>query len=379
MSTSQAFPVDILYVITDLELGGVPLHLKRIAGAMVERGYKVAVLSLKTVGPVGQALIESGITVMACEGRGGWDLRVVSRLARAIRATRPKLVHSFLFHANVAARWAADQAEFPHQRVICEIQTVEVERRWHLWVDRCTYPNCRFTIGNSPSVVQHLSERAKIPRDRLRLVRGGVDPDPIRQAVPLERTELGLPQGAPMLMWVGRLDPVKGLDHLLVAFRAVADRSPAHLVLAGGGPLRGRLQTQADQLGLGRRVHFLGPRGDVPRLLRSCDLFVFPSRTEGLPNALLEAMAAGCAIIATDVPGNRDLIEHGENGLLVPYGEPQALAAAMTSLLSDPAVARQLGEAAVLTIARHWHIRHTIAAYETLYREVFAEITAPLS
>ena len=302
----------ILYVITDLNRGGVPLHLHRLAVAMRARGFDPIVVSLAPLGPVATMLEADGVAVRSCGGRGGWDARVAPRLARIIRGERPAIVHAMLFHANVAARWAARRAGVGRSRVLCEIQTVEVERRWHLWVDRWTH-------------------------------RGG------------------------------RLDPVKGLDSLTRAFESVAADTEAHLVLAGDGPLRAELDRRIATLNLGDRVHLIGNRDDVASLLRCADLFVFPSRTEGLPNALLEAMAAGLPIVTTDAPGCRDLVTDERTGLQVPYGDTSSLARAMRRLLDDRALAGRLGAAARAAVESDWAIGPMLDAYEMLYRRVIAE------
>ena len=365
---------DILYVITDLEIGGVPLHLHRLVREMRARGLTTAVVSLASAGPVGKMLEADGVTVFSCAGRGGWDFRVIARLAKIIQTTQPGLIHSLLFHANIAARWAAAKAGYPSNRVLCEIQTVEVERRWHLWVDRVTYDGCRLIIGNSPSVIEHLATHARIPCDRLRLVRGGIDPAPIQAAKPIERASLGLPHDVAMVLWVGRLDPVKGLSVLIESFRLIQEETNAHLCLAGGGPIREQIELQLSRSQLSKRIHFLGPRTDVAALLKAADVFVFPSRTEGLPNALLEAMAAACPIVTTDVPGCRDLIVNGQTGLLVPYGDTRALAGAMLRLLRDRVFAAQLGAFASDVGGTKWNIHRTNETYAALYDEALRDL-----
>lgn len=360
----------ILYVITDLGVGGVPLHLHRLVMQMRTRGYQTTVVSLALPGPVGDQLELEGVAVHGCGGRGGRDFRVIGRLAQLLRLKRPDVVHAMLFHANFAARRAGKKAGIPRDRILCEIQTVEVERRWHLWVDRFTHRGCRLTIGNSPSVIEHLHAKAEIPRNRLRLVRGGIDPKRIADAPVLDRATLPAPMGAKLMLWTGRLDPIKGLGALLAAVARLEPDVAAHLLLAGDGPLRAELEQQAAALGIRDRTHFLGVRRDVPSLLKAVDLFVFPSLTEGLPNALLEAMAAGCPIVTTDAPGCRDLIEHDRTGLVVPCGDTSSLARAIHALLSDNAKASRLGEAAKREVSEHWHIRGTYDHYEALYREV---------
>ena len=362
--------IDILYVITDLKLGGVPLHLHRLARAMRDRGWRPAVVALGELGPVASLLTADGIPVETCGACCGGDVRVIGRLARVIRERRPHLVHAMLFHANLAARLASQAVGFPWQQLLCEIQTVEVERPWHLQVERFTHGLSRLTIGNSPSVIQHLAERAGVPASRLRLIRGGVDPEPILAAEPIDKRALGLSDGDAMLLWVGRLDPVKGLIGLLTAFdRAARDRR-LHLVLVGDGPLRDELLWRVAKMPCASRVHLLGARRDVAPLLRACDAFVFPSRTEGLPNALLEAMAAGCPIVTTDVPGCRDLIRDAVTGLVVSYGDTLALGTAIARLVDDRRLATRLGEAAARSVSTSWHLSATHRAYADLYGEV---------
>lgn len=369
----NAAALDILYVITDLELGGVPLHLRRLANFMVQQRLRVAVCSLAAPGAVGTLLCEDGIDVRTCAASGGWDVRVFGRLARLLKQLRPTIVHSILFHANCATRFAAARAEIPPGRVICEIQTVEVERRWHLWVDRFSWRGCRCFVGNSPSVVEHLARYAGIAGDRLRLVRGGVDASRFAGVHPVDRRALGVPEDARLVLWTGRLDPVKGLAVLLDAFaRLHPSEHAAHLLLAGSGSLRTKLEARARRLRIAERVHFLGPRSDVPALLAAADLFVFPSRTEGLPNALLEAMAAAKPIVTTDVPGCRDLVTHEETGLMVPLGDAQRLADAMARILRDPHLSARLAGAARACVMEHWSIDATWRAYQALYDEVLA-------
>ena len=367
----------ILYVITDLDVGGVPLHLRRLACAMRNRGFEPQVVSLAGIGPIGERLRKDGIQVDACRACCGWDVRVIFRLARIMRRMNPDIVHSLLFHANLAARLATRRAEVPVDRLLCEIQTVEVERSWHLTLDRWTHRRCRWTIGNSQAVVDHLAIKARIPRQRLKLVPGGIDPAPLREAVPTERSTLGIPDHARIVLWVGRLDPVKGLDVLVRAFETVTKQIDVHLLLAGDGPLRGELNTQIEACSTPDRIHLLGSRDDVPELLRCADAFAFPSRTEGLPNALLEAMAAGCPIVTTDVPGCRDLIRNDDTGLLVPYGDTAALSQALSKLLTRRDTATRLGSNAQQSVSENWHFDRTLDAYESLYRKVLGEQTKP--
>lgn len=356
-------------MITDLNTGGVPLHLLRLACYLRAAGESVSVVSLSPPGPVAELLRQGGIDTCSCEAAGPWDWRVIPRLADLISEFRPDLVHAFLFHANLAARLAGMLGGFDRRRLICEIQTVEIERRWHLFVDRWTQGLCRWVVGNSPSVIEHLAGQGRLARSRLRLIRGGVDVEAIRTAEPIGRGALGIPAGDPLLLWVGRLDPIKGLDVLIAAIALLARTRPVQVAIVGEGPYRAELEALAASAGLADRLHLLGRRDDVPRLLKTADVFVFPSRTEGLPNAILEAMAAGVPVVATDVPGCRDLVIHERSGLLVPVDDAAALADEVDRLLTNPDLAARLARAALADVSRNFMLDRTFRTYRALYAE----------
>lgn len=172
------------------------------------------------------------------------------------------------------------------------------------------------------------------------------------------------------VVFVGRLVPEKGLDCLLRAWSSL-ELAPADvLLLAGDGPERPALHNLARQLGIAGRVRFLGKADEPERILQASDLFVLPSLTEGMPNSLLEAMATGLPCIATRVGGTPDLIAHGQNGVLVPPGDPKAVAEAMAHLLEYPREAAGLGLEARRTVEAAYSIDRIVDRYAALYREL---------
>lgn len=367
----SAMPIRVTFLITDLKVGGVPLHLYRLATRLPREEVQVRVISLADEGPVGIRLKQAGIPVLACGATSPADLRALGRLWRILRADKPEVLHAMLFHANVAARLVAPLAGIRHCSILCEIQTVERERRWHLPVDNLTCRLCRLEIGNSPSVVEHLHRHAHIPLSRLRCELGAVDVTAIQSTAPARRELLGVRADETLICWSGRLDPVKGFEEMLAGFR-LADLPAARLLLAGDGPYRPVVERLIHEHGLAGRVLLLGERSDVAALLRTSDLFLFCSRTEGLPNAVLEAMAAALPIVATDVPGCRDLIRHGETGWLVQAGSPESIAGGIHQMVSDSSHARRLGMNARQWVSGHADIadwpQRWLKLYQTLVR-----------
>lgn len=372
---SSASPLRVTFLITDLKVGGVPLHLHRLVTRLPLDRISPRVISLADEGPVGVMLKRAGVPVLGCQARGASDVSALWRLRQILAADPPDVLHSLLFHANIAARVVGPLAGVPAHRIVNEIQTVEIERKWHLLVDGLTCRMCRVEIGNSPSVLAHLHRAAHVPWSRLRCEWGAVDLEAIDAATPIPRVELGVGPEESLIVWSGRLDPIKGFEEMLEALALVRRTHRARLLLAGEGAYRPTVEALVRRLTLEDAVTLLGERRDVPRLLKSADLYLFCSRTEGLPNALIEAMAAGLPIVATKVPGCRDLIRDGESGVLVKSRDAADIAAAVTRLLDDRARAAALGRAARAWVSERLDARNWGARWASLYASLAASRT----
>jgi len=360
-------PLRLTYLITDLNVGGVPLHLYRLATRLPADDFRVRVISLANEGPIGARLRSEGISVDACYARSVWDLRALWRLGRLFAADRPDVLHSLLFHSNMAARIIGPIVGVPPRRIVSEIQTVEYERRWHLLLDNLTCRLCRFEVGNSPSVVGHLHQHAHIPMTRLRCELGGVDVGVMASAKPVSRESLGVGSDESLIIWTGRLDPVKGFEDLLSAFREVSKQIPSRLLIVGDGPYRAKIERLISWHRLSDRVLMLGMRDDVPSLLKASDMFVLCSHTEGLSNSLLEAMSAGLPVVATDVSGCRDIVRDGETGFLVRAGSVESIAGGMISVLGDRSQAREMGRRAEAWVRENMNIGRMVERWVRLY------------
>jgi glycosyltransferase involved in cell wall biosynthesis len=185
---------------------------------------------------------------------------------------------------------------------------------------------------------------------------------------------LNLPEDVPVIVSVGRFVRYKGYDSLLEAARLVhAARPEVHWALVGDGELRGSLEAQSRAYRLETRVHFLGWRQDVPDILAQADLFVLPSLGEHFGRVLIEAMAMGKAVVATDAGGVPEIVIHGETGLLVPPGDPRAFAGATLNLLEDPRRAALLGIAGRRRAESTFGLPAHVEAVERLYAELLED------
>lgn len=175
--------------------------------------------------------------------------------------------------------------------------------------------------------------------------------------------------GAPVeIVYVGRLRPVKGVSVLVDAWVRVAAACNARLTIAGDGWEREALHKRARDAGLVDRIEWLGEVSDVPSVLAKADIYVQPSLQEGLPNAVLEAMGMGLPIVATKISGNEDVVEHEQNGLLVPASDPEALAAALLRLVADPALAAQMGRRSREMVEKRFGLAAVMPSLVQAYR-----------
>lgn len=247
------------------------------------------------------------------------------------------------------------------------------------WVERRLHRRMDALLGNSRAVVQDLLDEGA-PPERVRLIYNGIDPGRFatgearvarRRAV---RAELGLHDDDLVLTCVANLFPYKGHADLLAAMAMLGgDRStrPTLLLVGRDAGARAALEAQSAQLGLTAKVRFLGERGDVPNLLAASDIGVLASHEEGFSNAVIEGMAAGLPMVVSDVGGNAEAVTDGECGLVVPAHEPAALANALALLVDDPGRRCAMSEAARHRVAAAFSLDACVAAYETLYEELW--------
>jgi L-malate glycosyltransferase len=365
----------ILYVVTSLDVGGTETQMVQMAQRLDPRRYDVTVATLGAGGPLTEALQTAGIRILEVPKRRTMlSFRAACQLIRMawfIRREKIDVVHAHDLWGNLMAVPAAWLARAP---VIISSQRNLATLSWYTpsrkKIIRRVHLLATFVIANSEASRRLLIEEFRIPSERVRVLYNGVDFERIAE-VRCDRRELfpGLASNARLILNVANMNSnVKGQSVLIEAAKCVCTDVPeARFILVGDGPLRMQFEEQVRSLGIMDHFLFLGSRRDVPKILSCGDLFVLSSFAEGLPNAVLEASAAGLPIVATAVGGIPEIIEDRVTGLLVPPKNPQALSVALLQLLKDSAFAAALAHAGKERVSTKFCFDNVLAQLRVLY------------
>ena len=329
---------------------------------------RYTVVCLIRGGILADEIRDIGIPVVIIARRSKYDVTLLLRLRRWLVDERADVVHTHLFTADTWGRIAARLAG-----VRCVFSTVHSTNLWksrlHRLIDWLLSRISTVVIACSHEVGEVLAARDHLPRDRLRVIANGID---LRRFSALPqvdiRQEFGIDASLPILAVIGRLHPAKGHEDLIPVLSRLASAGNGFVCLfIGEGELTQSLQKLVVDSGLERYVIFTGLRRDIPSLLGGIDIVVMPSRWEGLPMTLLEAMAMGRPVVASAVGGIPNVIENEVNGLLAAPGNADDLFRALERLIADTGLRERLGRVARENIIRRYDVSTTARAYEDLY------------
>lgn len=343
----------IVRVINELRDGGVQIRLANVACDLASRGHEVTVVCTEAEGPNAARVRDAGVRIEVLPmPREGWDgPRYWSAMARLFRRLAPDVVHSHMFRQNVPATVAARLARVP--RIFAQVHLVNTyKRRSWIRAERICSRLRTATLAVSQAVAEDIRIALEpFPPPRLRVLYNGVhldkfsgiDRDAARRAL---RTEFALADDAAIVVNLARLHAEKNQLQLVDAFAELAPEFPQSvLLLAGDGEARSDIERRVAERGMQRRIVLAGQRTDVPQLLAACDIFALPSIQEGFSNAILEAMASGLPVVASDAGGAREQVgEDGDGGYVVPVRDAEALRGRLRDLLARPEAARAMGD-----------------------------------
>ncbi len=360
----------ILHIIPTLDRSGAEKQLVLLAAGLPRDEFDVHVCALTKSGVLADDLARAGIPLTVIGKRWKLDPTAYWRLREFIRQLQPDLVQTWMFTANAYGRWAASSAGVRH--IVASERCVDSWKAPHqLMIDRYLARWTDKIVVNSRGVERFYVEQG-MPSSKVRVIYNGIEPavpSPTSRAQLL--AELGLPPQARLVGAVGRLWPQKRIKDLIWAADLLkVIRDDVHLLIIGDGPQRELLERYRRLCHIEDKVHFLGARNDVPRLVPHFDVAWLASSYEGLPNVVMEAMAAGVPVVASDIWGNRELVAHGKTGFLFPVGDRAGLARFTQKILEDPTLAAEMGAAGKARMTHEFTVAAMVDQHVALYREL---------
>jgi glycosyltransferase involved in cell wall biosynthesis len=374
---NKLIPIRVLYLITELNMGGAQQALFRLLSGLDRNRYQPIVACLYNGrSEVAQQINQSGIRVIDLGMQPKWRLDAVWRLHRLVQREKPVILHAWMIHANILGRIVGRLNRVPV--VIISRRTQNLDGVGREWVNRKLSGWSDATIAVSECVRQVEIARARTDPAKVITIHNGIEAEQYRQIDSMVsdriRRELHTPLEAVVIASVGRLHPVKGFANLLTAMKSIHARFPdVFLWLVGDGEQRTALEAQVRQLGLENVVVFAGMRRDIPEILTAVDIFTLASHVEGMPNAVLEAMAAGLPVVATQVGGVPEIVVDGQTGLLVPPADVQALARGLLTLIEDAPLRQRFGVAGRQRVFKRFDIAVTRQKTVDLYGRLLQE------
>ncbi|MBX9789940.1 MAG: glycosyltransferase [Pirellulales bacterium] len=368
-------PQPVALCITELEPGGAERMLTELALRLDRQRFtpRVYVLASRPCGACDElvARLEAGGVPTVFLGLNhGWQLpAAIFRLAGQWRRERPTLIQSFLYHANLVARLAARMARVP--LAVSGLRVAEPARRWRRWIDRATSRFVNRYVAVSQDVAEHAQREGGLPEAKLTVIPNGVELSRFVDARPIDPAALGVLPGKQFFVFIGRLEDQKRPAWLLQLLTDVFQRLPDHdLVMIGEGAQRAALEQLAHELSIASRVHFTGRRDDIPEVLAAAAALVLPSGWEGMPNVVLEAMAAGRPIVACDASGVRELLGPSSRQV-IKSDDSRGFAERLVEIGRNHAENREIA-AENRRRAANFSLERMVAAYEQLWEETLA-------
>lgn len=364
----------IVHVVYSLGMGGQERIISDLAFSQRKQGHEVAIFSLtRKDGPFHEMLEGYGIRIFEFHKRDGFSPSLLFKICSQLRNLSADVVHTHNHMPNLYGAIAGFLSRTPTvintRHGYGGVKTNRRQEAIFRFSSLFTYR----VVAVSKALVDHYIGIRAVSAEKVVCIPNGIDVKKYSSASPSDRSdfrkELGISSNTPLCGIVSRLSSEKNLFLFIDAVRRVTNKMPtAMFVIAGDGPERNALSAHISGNSLDDNVLLLGQRNDIPRLLSALDLFVLCSKTEGMPLTLIEAMAAGRPVIATDVGGVREVVEDGRTGIVIPSGDEVVLSEKMLELLLDRRKSKSLGSAAKERAFSHFHLSSMVDSYFKLYR-----------
>src|SRR5262245_20793244 len=374
----------VLHLITSFEVGGTERQAVELLKRIDRRRFDLSLAALRLEGPLYQEVAAIFPRVPQFPLTSFYNANAAHQLMRLrnwMVSERADILHAHDFYAGLLGAAAARLAGV--RVVACQRHMRLSDRRVHEWGTRLTHRLAHRVLVNSEAIRDHLLAGGHIATEKIVVVRNGLSAAAERAALDNDGRakrrsallrELNLDEGAKLIGLVARLQPVKGHRYFIEAAGRVAAAEPkAHFLLVGDGALRRENEEQAARLGINDRVHLLGDRNDAALIPAGFDVAVLASLSEGLPNTVIEAMAAGAPVVATAVGGTTELIIDGATGFLVPPADADALARRILDTLRNPELSSRMAAQGRRRTLSQFGMRRMVESIERLYDEIEEE------
>lgn len=353
----------ILHLITGLEIGGAEMMLlktlPRLQGNLDNR-----VCCISGHGPVGKELEKVGIPVYYLDLRNFFDFRIVGKFRKIVKEFKPDILVTYLVHADLFGRIFG--SIFGVKKIICSVRIKLIQPKYlpFLFLDGLTSCLVSHYHFNSQTVADMYQRYFFLPKRKITVIPNGLETEKYKISTDKnkKKQELGLPQNKIIIGCVAKLRKQKNHQCLINAFAKITQsRDDVVLLLVGDGEERKNIENTIEKLKIKEKTFLLGNRSDIPEILQIIDIFALPTLFEGMSNAILEAMASGLPVVTTDIPENRELIENGKTGILVPAKNSVELERALQKLINNPELGAKIGNSAKEKIVSSYDIEKIVS------------------
>lgn len=379
MDKLGARAITILHILGSADRGGTEIMTYDLITRMGPNFHN-EICILGEEGPVGEDLRDKGFLVYYLHLDHLWSIPVtVFRLYRLLRANDYKILHLYGLKANLLGRILGRLSG--HRKILGALRSQYpsgFKGVWTFWLDRVTFPLSVGYVANSQAAIEVLTSHGYDSR-KFWLIYNGIDTQLFHNMNNMNdkkklRQYYGIKPDLPVICCIANFLPPKGLEYLIRALHLLLKQEQRHFIaiLVGKGPLRLKLERLVREFDLVENIRFLGSmdRQEIFQILSITGIFVLSSEWEGLPTAIMEAMAAGCPVVATAVGGIPELVSDGETGFLVQACEPEALAQKIAQLFKDRGLRKRMGRAGARRIEELFSLEKMVREYERLYEEI---------
>ncbi len=359
-----------MHIVSSLEVGGLEIMVLNLLRKINRERYEPSICTFQTGGDLKKEFELMEIPIFIAERKEGWDFRLPFKLSKLLTKEKIDLIHT---HNAVPWLYGGIAAKILNSKLLFHTEHANLypEKKKLILAEKYLSNITNEIIADVKKVADYLEKEEGICPNKIKVIFNGVDVgkyESVKINTISKKRELGINEDNLIIGIVARLNKVKDHNNLLNAFRIVSQSiDEAKLLIIGDGELKQELINYSNKIGIDKKVIFLGNRRDIPELLKILDVFVLSSISEGLPLTILEAMAAGVPVIATNVGGNKEVVLHEETGLLVPERDSKELADAINIVLKNKEKANLFSINGLIRVKQYFSLDQMVKKYERLY------------